>query len=199
MQASRRSGMTLIEVTAAMALAVLLVAAMTGVLRSLHSQKAALVDDHSNPAWQRQLVNDIRWDLINSHDMVTRPCQLKLLGFSGRDSTSREVTHRLTEVCYTIRESNGKHFLFRRETLLDTMNVELKNSKSQNQELVAIGVTGIFLTSIENPLEEDVVSQLLSKEKEKEHKDKWVPIPQQFRLVLTGENQELIIDEILVL
>lgn len=199
MKVNHRSGMTLIEVTAATALAVLLVAAMSGVLRSLRTQKAALADDEFQPAWQRQLVDDLRWDLTNSQDMATRPCQLKLLGFSGRDSNSREATHRLTEICYTIRETNGQHLLVRQEISLDDKSVQLGPSKLQGQELIAVGITGIILTSLEDTIEKDAASKLLSKGKKVKMNDQWIPIPKQFRLILIGEDQELVIDEVLVL
>lgn len=199
MQSNRRAGMTLIEVTAATALAVLMVAAMAGVLRSLRTQKVALANDEFQPAWQRQLVDGIRWDLMNSHDMASQLGQLKLLGFSGRDPHSREVTHHLAVIYYKIRESKGEHLLLRRETPLDAKSVVLGQSEWKNQECIAIGVTGIFITSMEDTIEPDAISQLLSEGKKEEMPDQWVPIPQQFRLVLTGENQEILVDEILVL
>ena len=198
----RSSGMTLIEVVAASALAVLMMAAISGVLKSLRAQKSALGAGAADTRWQRSLVDRMRWDLMNSRDMITSPRKLQLMGFCGRDPASTETTHRLVEVVYAVRENAGQSCLMRNETPLDGQSV-----KRGETELMAVGITGVMIAGREGidagygldlPGFRQSESDSHPRKQETPQPDQWVPVPREFRLVLLGAAREPIVDEIVV-
>jgi type II secretory pathway pseudopilin PulG len=194
--------MTLIEVVVAAALAVLMMAAVSGVLKSMRAQKAALANDAVSNHWQRALAERLRWDMVNAREMIAAPRELHLRGFCGRDPASKETTHRLVEVVYAVAENAGQSCLLRRETPLFAESIGRTET-----ELVAVGIGGVVIAGREEK-GGDSDLRLLGlgggetpadpQPNPGNQADRWVPVPREFRLILLGAAQRPILDEIVV-
>ena len=198
-----RVGLTLIELVTASALAVIMLMAISGTLRSMRAQKKALLDGPLlQSQWQYTLTDQIQWDLANARGMVAHTGELRLLGFCGHDPKTRETTHRLVEVIYSVRDIGERRCLLRQERSLDT-----RSNHNTSTELVGIGVAGIVLLGQkegESDHSSEVIESLRNlktqKQKTKSHSpDQWVPIPKTFRLLLLDEKRQPMTDQMVVL
>jgi hypothetical protein len=184
-----RRAMTLVELLAATVLAVLLLTASFGVLRSLATQRKALVGDEADEPWRKQLSELLRWDLINARKMCSQPEELRLIGYGGTDFETAAATLRPTEIIYTIRTDDNRSRLFRREIHLDSASLD--NSRN---ELVAVGIAAINVYDPEKGDEQEMTRTADNKP------PAYVRISNRVRIVLRGDDQnKAIMDELLTL
>jgi len=137
--------MTLIELVLATTLATMLMVAVLGVLNSLSRQRNVLFSRREPDTWRRLLADELRRDVLNSRRLAVGPTELRLVGYAGRENSSRRATHRPTEISYQVFSVGEESWLVRRETHLD----ELSNDNRQ-AELVCGDVGGIDVVQIES-------------------------------------------------
>ena len=112
----RALGMTAIEVLAATLLASLMLAAVAGILGALARQDRDLRTREEAPQWQRQLVEQMLWDVRNARHYQSGPRGVWLKGFGARDFVTMQPTGQPAIITYTIMEAAGDRWLVRRES-----------------------------------------------------------------------------------
>ena len=136
-----RTGVTIVEVLAALVLAGMLMVALTGVLRSWGAQKEVLAEKHQPALWQMQLEEQLRWDLQNSRLISVAAGELRLSGYGSRDAASGMSTMREAEVNYRVEANSGLRLLLR-----STRNTYETARKQWPTELVCEGVARLEVT-----------------------------------------------------
>jgi len=182
--------MTLVELLAASALAALLMVGVVGVLRSLSTQRRVLFGDHPVDRWRGPLLEQFQWDLANARRMSAQPRGLRRGGDGGCEFDTGAVTHRPTEVIYSIRQEGGRSWLLRREIHLDAST--LHNDRT---ELVCAGIGAMAVHRLdEDP--EDPRGAASGREPRPGAAAAWCPVPDQLRLLLFGMAEgELVLNE----
>lgn len=134
------SGLTLLEMVAAMVLMTMLFAAMTSLLRCFADQERAVHEmSDAYPATQ-QLEELLRRDLTNARFVRQDENGLVLMGTMGLDRVTRQATGRRAEVTYRIARIDNRPWLLRSEIQLDETS-----SRRKHQEPVWQGAAGIEL------------------------------------------------------
>lgn len=141
---SLRPGVTLLEVLIATVLTLLLMTALTGVIRQMRQSRDALTLSESTH-WQLELQRQLRWDLQNARSLVTYPYGFTLYGYGGRDWNTGELVLRPSEVLYRVEWRGEDPVLLREEKELNR-SLPLKI----HRELVAVGIGGIRLGRLED-------------------------------------------------
>lgn len=183
--------MTLIELMAASALAVLLMTASLGVIRSLVVQRRAVENNAPIEPWRRRLSEQLRWDLNNARKMCSRTQELRLTGYNATDFSTSAATHRPSEIIYSVRNEGDRFWLLRQEIHLDA--AVLNNSRT---EVVAADVRAMEINDLEKPDEE----QNNNRKANNDGPVVYVSIPKQLHVVLHGvKENETILEESVVL
>jgi hypothetical protein len=128
--------MTVIELLAAATLAALLLMTVSATIGSLSTQRRALLRDGVPQPWRQQLLGQLYWDLANARWMESRPDQLVLVGYGGRDVASGFPTQRPCRVVYRVQQVGSRTQLVRDET-----NLESQSRSDARTELACVGVT----------------------------------------------------------
>jgi hypothetical protein len=136
--------MTIIELLAATVLAVSLMGAVLGILKSVTRAQKVVLDRAPSEDWQCRIVEQLEWDLTNSRSVVTTAAGFELYGFAGRDFISGIPLHGPTVIAYENADRGTSHGLLRTETHLDS--TELHNQKT---ELVCQTINRIAMASPE--------------------------------------------------
>jgi hypothetical protein len=132
-------GFTLVETLAATVLAALLLITVMTVIASLGRERRdmarrAVADPTAD------LVDVIRWDLVNARDVTPTRDGVSIDGFASLDPKSRErAGHRPVRVLYEVRRSTGRSWLVRRQ--LDSGGAD-----PRSEELVTDGVVRLLVT-----------------------------------------------------
>ncbi|WP_010583130.1 hypothetical protein [Schlesneria paludicola] len=136
-----RLGLTLVELLAATVLSTLLMAAVLGLLTSVSKAQSVALRAHGIPdPWQQRLDEVLRWDLQNSRSIRTTEAGIELAGFAGRDLSTRMPIHCPCLVEYFIVATGDRTHLFRRESHVESLNID--NSYS---DLVCLDVSKITI------------------------------------------------------
>jgi len=114
-----RIGYTLIELTAALALAAMLMVAVLGVLNSLTLRQRVLLSDSSFELWHDRFTAQLEWDLTNSREIHTITSGIELAGFAGIDRDSNLSLPIPSTIRYFLESSGSKSVLVRQEIHLD--------------------------------------------------------------------------------
>lgn len=171
----RRSGLTLVELLAATALAGLLLAALSGVLETLRTQRETLRRNHPVAPWQARARRQIRWDLAHARWMLVRPRELHLIGYAARGPDGA-VGHRPARVVYVVRTLGGRSWLLRRESRLE----DRSRSRGPRRPVLS-GVTGIRVRPVDDP------SRPRAGDPAPAAESGFVPVPGALRLILAGD------------
>lgn len=139
---SEKSGFTLVELLAALMLAALLMAGMTGIAGHLAKQKRQLEATHNPLAWLVQLEERLSRDYRNCSRILVRPRSIELRGFSYTHFGSGRAEHLPVEVRYELVRQQTGDLLVRTERHLDEVA-----GKNQRRELLCIGVERFELVS----------------------------------------------------
>ncbi len=135
-----RPGFTIVELLAAMVLAVLLIAAVLSVLRTVTSRTGIAVRESSHETWHARLQKQLAWDLTNSRTIRPIENGFELSGFAGRDFVSRTAIHCRAIIRYSVAEAAGRFCLMRSEEHPDALNLD-----NHTQDLVCLNVNGIVV------------------------------------------------------
>ena len=182
--------MTLIELLAAMALAAVLMTAVAGVLRLLAAERRAVEDNRVPPIWKERLVEQLRWDLINSRSMSVAPTRLLLSGYAGCDFASGAVTQCPAEVTYQLYRRNERNWLVRREFHQDSADRDRRRT-----ELVCDSVCKMTVQRIEDGVQEAGANVWSHNQPLRQG---W--IPDRLQIVLRGDkSNEVVLDEVFCL
>lgn len=141
-----RQGLTLIELTAAVALTVLLTAALSGVLVSLARHDKALREKYPDPSWGRRLKTQLEWDLAQSRRQRLTDDRITLVGYHARDPESGAALQRPTQVDYSIEEIGARRCLIRREASLDALS-----NDPPHYQLVCLDVQNLHAEAVSDP------------------------------------------------
>ncbi|QDU44558.1 hypothetical protein Mal52_30420 [Symmachiella dynata] len=137
---SRHTGVTMVEMLAAIVLATLLTVAMLGVLKSMtHGRKVLLADVTSEP-WHTRLIDQLEWDLKNSRTIKPIPGGFELTGYAGRDFSDGRPLHRATTIQYVAVTTEHPPLLLRHEIHGDSLNLD-----NRATEVVGINVGRLVL------------------------------------------------------
>ncbi len=113
-----RTGLTLVELTLALALAALLAAATTGVVRGMLVHRDALPPAGTGGP-DRRLDGRLRADLGAARRLHARPDRVTLLGYGGRNPRTGLPDGRPAEVVLSVVEAGGDSWLVRSVRPLD--------------------------------------------------------------------------------
>jgi hypothetical protein len=176
----QRRGTTLVEVMAAGAMSVLLLGSLTMAMRAMQKQESAILNiDHGFEPWKQQLRSTIEWDVANSRTWNHRFTSLRMIGFTGRDSSGRaSLSKNMVE--YRLVQIDGATWLVRDSTSLDQPDAKAERT------LLCRGISKIL---IGRP--EDDLRSLLAPRGEF---DTFFPIPARLRCVLVDANDEPVLD-----
>lgn len=175
-----RRGTTLVEVMAAGAMSVLLLGSLAMAMRVMQKQESAILSvDHGFEPWKQQLQSSIEWDVTNSRTWNHRFNSLRMIGFTGRDSSGRPtLLKHLVE--YRVILIDGNPWLARETTPLD------KSDQTTERALLCRGIHKIL---IGRP--EDDIRSLLAPRAEF---DTFFPIPARIRCVLVDAQDQPVLD-----
>lgn len=113
-----RDGVTLIETLAAIVLATILTAGLTGVLSLLAKQQRLLRHQTDSP-WRHRVETMLRWDLEQAVHWEVTDNQLELVGHGSLSAKFGRPTHRRTRIVYRNLKTELGTWLIREEFPLD--------------------------------------------------------------------------------
>jgi len=137
-----KSGFTLVELLAAVTLAVLLIVGMAGIAGPLAKQRRQLEAAHNPLAWLVQLEERLSRDYRNCSRILVRPRSIELRGFSYTHFGSGRAEHLPVEVRYDLIRQQAGDLLVRTERHLDEPAGE-----NQRRELLCRGIERFDLVS----------------------------------------------------
>ena len=133
-------GLSLIELLVAIALSSLLIASVTGLLRTLVERRDALQQQEVMPMWKMLLQEQLRKDFELATKVDGSEGNIGLEGYLGADLETGELTMTKGRVEYLVRQLDGESLLFRRIT-----NLESLSARNTRIELVGSGIARISL------------------------------------------------------
>lgn len=137
-----RSAFTLVELLAALILAVFLIAGMTGIAGRLAKQRRQLEVAHPHLPWRAQLEERMSRDYENCSRILVRPRSIQLQGFSYTHFESFRPEHLPVEVSYELVRQQTGDLLIRTERHLTEPTGE-----NQRREVLCVGIERIELKS----------------------------------------------------
>jgi hypothetical protein len=171
-----RSGVTLFEMLAATLLTVLLLSALTGVIRGLHQQTQAAQSRDAGD-WVRRTTQRMEWDVRNARQLRIAANRLWLEGYSARDWESGAPLHLRTRVIYRVLPGQG--LLVREE-----VRVEPGLEVGERQvELLACGVSELLVGRADDRLSELRIPV--------PDRDRLHPVPHGLRIILLANDNAL--------
>jgi hypothetical protein len=181
-----KRGMTLIEITVALALLILLMVTTTAVLQSMQQRKKVFADRLDVPPWQRELAQVLRDDLLRSRDMRIGSRTLELLGGCGHDLLTGEPTHAPVHVKWLLKREDDYDILVRIETPHGGLEEFL--TAPPLSELMAVGATGISIGAFTglDSIEQDEMHTLTATGRISEEPGDWIATPKVIKLVVQG-------------
>ncbi|MEM7456248.1 MAG: prepilin-type N-terminal cleavage/methylation domain-containing protein [Planctomycetota bacterium] len=138
---ANRTGLTLIELMAALLLSAMLLAAITGLCGRLAEVNRQMLNAPASPPWHYQLENHLQKDFQNCRSVQLTPNRLLLAGYFTPDVSRGGLTpvaHAPMQIAYEVTSSDGRAMLLRRETRLDRTTGD-----GINASLVALDVASI--------------------------------------------------------
>ncbi len=141
-----RSGWTLIELLAVTVVTALLMALLTGVLRSVVRQRDWIMALQEQAPSVTILQDQLRRDLDNTTHIVTGNGWVKLQGLLAEDPATRRPVHRSGEVVYAVVTIAGRRCLVRR-----VRETGGGPSGSVRQAVLYIGVSTITAQQFRTP------------------------------------------------
>jgi type II secretory pathway component PulJ len=108
-----RRAFTILEMLAATALTVLLLAAVLVVIGSLGPSRAALARQPQGGAWRADLLDMLRYDLSNATAVSFRSDAMTLTGHGALDRTTLARRHEPVTVVYELASIRGRLWLVR--------------------------------------------------------------------------------------
>jgi len=147
---SAPSGLTLLEMVAAMVLMTILFAALTSLLRGFADQERAIkrMSDAYPPT--QQLEEMLRRDFTSARLIRSDRDGVVLVGTIGRDWVTRRATGRQAEVTYRIAMIDSEPWLLRREVHLDETSTQ-----RQREEPVWKGAAAIEVATTRDTIVDD--------------------------------------------
>lgn len=142
----RRSGLTIVELLAATVLAVLLVTAVLGVLRTVTQRQIPVGEDTAAESWHSRLEGQLHWDLTNSRSIRPIENGFELTGFAGRAFSGRGAVHCRANIRYELVKASGHSCLLRTEIHPD--------SQSRDNRLVELVCLNVGEIMVDAPGEE---------------------------------------------
>jgi prepilin-type N-terminal cleavage/methylation domain-containing protein len=128
-QPLRRTGFTLIELLAASALAALLMLVLCQVIGSLGRSRAALEraaaresQSATQTAWKSDVLDLIRWDLVNAADVSIKPGFVTFTGHAALDRETLSGKQEPVTVVYRIERRGKSDCLVRRQVRRDSLS-----------------------------------------------------------------------------
>lgn len=140
----RRSGLTLLELLAALVLASVMMAGVVGVLKSMNLKARQVAELDVKPDWHRRFVALITHDLRNARRINVDETSITLTGYMGRDFGSGQATHRPTQVRYFIRQTDEHAWLLRREE-----HIDIRSTENNETEVVCHDVRALTIERLE--------------------------------------------------
>jgi len=149
------SGMTLIELLAALALSTMLMAVLLGLISQQKRTGQRMVSEYPFETAQEILIDRLEQDYLGCHHILIYPNRLVMQGFSKRAAAGSIAGSVPSRVEYLINIDSGN--LFRRQTNLDSSVQEVSErfvlagvSRFVPRTLLATDVApGIFMADIE--------------------------------------------------
>ncbi len=191
-----RYGMTLIEITVALALSTLLLVTTAGVIKSMQQKKKVFADRLDVQPWRVELAEKLRDDILRSKEMRIGSKSLELSGFCGHDPLTGEPTQAPVQVAWVLKRESGYDLLTRTETPRGGME-EL--TAAPRTELMAVGIKNISVgtfTGRENEEKNEIKTMTTSERRDDESGD-WATIPKVLKLVVQGPKNIVLIDELI--
>lgn len=138
------TGMTVVELLAAVSLGALMMVLVLTVMGSLSARRQALIERAARQPWQQQLAGQIHLDLVRSSWMELTAGKLILRGLGGTDFEVGSMNHRTAEITYSIQNIAGRSWLMRRET-----HMLSPSSRNARSEPLAAGVGGLVVANLD--------------------------------------------------
>ena len=189
-------GLTLIEIVVALALSTLLLVTTAGVLQSMQQKKKVFADRLEVQPWRIELAERLREDLLQSREMRIGSRSLELRGFCGHDPSTGEATQTPVHVRWVLKKEEPYDILIRVER---PHGVPEEFSVTPRFDLMAVGVTqfsiGTF-SGLENEADEEMqtISASAWNDDEPGH---WSTMPRVFRLLVHGQDNTVLVNELI--
>ncbi len=142
-----RRGFTLLELLAASALSAILMVVLLQVIGSLARSRLVLEQDGvERTPWQADLVENLRWDLLNAEEATAERGRVVLVGHGSLDRATLAPGHRPVTVVYALERLGGRSWLVRRQS----PRGGLTNERGWS-ELLCPDVTAFSVESVQPP------------------------------------------------
>ena len=189
-----KRGMTLIEITVALALSTLLLVTTAGVIKSMQQKKKVFADRLDVQQWRIELAKIFRNDFLCSREMRIGTQTLELSGFCGHDPTTGEPTQTPVHVRWALKSEDGYDILIRTETLRGGIE-EL--SMKPRTEPMAVGVTNISIGAFAG-LEDETDNEVYTvTARSLGEPGDWATMPKVIKLVVHGPDNIVLVDELI--
>lgn len=151
-----RSGFTLAELIAASVLGVMLLAALTGLLRSIGRQDRLARAVSGDRAWTEALAEQLRVDCANARQIIPIAGGIRLLGYLARDGGVQTATLRPAQVVYRVGGDARQRWLVREQYPVDEPGGRLRRV-----DLVAVGVARMEVVVLDDQVPAAMPKRLL--------------------------------------
>ena len=191
-----KKGLTLIEMTVALALSTLLLVTTAGVIKSMQQKKKMFADRLEVQPWRLELAERLRDDFLRSREMRIGAESLELSGFCGHDPATGEPTQAPVYVKWLLKREDGYDILLRMETPRGGVE-EL--SIPPRVEPVAVGVTNFAIGAFTG-LEEEQKTEMqtiTAVERRIDEPGDWATMPKVLKLVVHGPHDVVLVDELI--
>ena len=189
-------GMTLIEITVALALSTLLLVTTAGVIKSMQQKKKVFADRLDIQPWRVELAERLRDDFLRSKEMRIGTRSLELSGFCGHDPATGEPTQTPVHVRWFLKRDDGYDILIRIEAPRGGLEEQTARPRV---EPMAVGITNFSIgafTGLESA-EKNEVYTVTATERTLDEPGDWATMPKVLKLVVHGPNNIVLVDELI--
>jgi len=189
-------GMTLLEITVALALSSLLLVTTAGVIKSMQQKKKVFADRFEVQPWRLELAERLRDDFLRSRELRIGARSLELSGFCGHDPTTGEQAQVPVYVKWLLKREDGYDILIRTETPRSGLE-EL--SVTPRVEPMAVGITNFAIGAFTG-LEDESTAEMqtiTASERMADEPGDWATMPKVLKLVVHGPDNMVLVDELI--
>ncbi|MDO5554806.1 MAG: prepilin-type N-terminal cleavage/methylation domain-containing protein [Planctomycetia bacterium] len=190
-----KNGLTLIEITVALALSALLMATTAGVIKSMQQKKKQIVDRIDIMPWRSELADRLRADIMLANEMRIGTTTIEFAGFCGHDGSTGEPVHTHVQVIWQLK-SAGNWTLLTRSEVERNLGPELRIPS--RTELVAVGISKISIGTFlggqrENKEEMQTLSLTSTSLTTSGH---WTATPRVVKFIIHGTANNVLVNEL---
>lgn len=189
----KHSAMTLLEVTAALAIVVMMTGATAGVLTSMNHKREILDQFVGKEPWQCRMADRWREDVVSTIRMRVGPNFVEFVGGCAHDAVSGETTALPVLIQWQIVSVGERKGLFRRETPTGTTDNEPPHT-----ELIGMGIGRIecgAYTATDTEAQGEFGGTNQGRVRAT---GDWTTLGRGLRLILYDEQDSVIIDEVVL-